>query len=264
MKRGTWVTVLLTVIVLATGTGVAIRACRNVPALPTTPVFRAGWELPKRPVRVVTFNIEFGNRLEEALEIVRVETPDVVCLQEIRPNQVRTIEKALAMEGAWFTSSNLIQDGAWGNAVFARGRVTEAQSIPNPGGGSFGMWAAVELDGARFLAGSIHLMHAKTAGAGFATREREIRALVDALGKAGGPAIVAGDFNNPPAGENYDLLTGALTDLGTGAGGTFPSKLPLLRIDYVFATREWEAESAKVISTTVSDHRPLVVVAKVK
>jgi endonuclease/exonuclease/phosphatase family metal-dependent hydrolase len=52
--------------------------------------------------------------------------------------------------------------------------------------------------------------------------------------------------------------------LSEGIGLTHPDWVPILRIDYVFGTGEWERVSAKRIPTTISDHYPVIVVAKAK
>jgi vancomycin resistance protein VanJ len=85
--------------------------------------------------------------------------------------------------------------------------------------------------------------------------------LVGWLGGLDGPVILAGDFNTPPAGNVYGRLTQGLVDSfrerGWGWGYTYPSRLPLLRIDYVFHSREWAAVSCRVGDRPGSDHRPV-------
>ena len=46
----------------------------------------------------------------------------------------------------------------WGNAVLSRYPLYDARSIPNPGGGSFGVWAWSIIDGKKFMIGCVHLM----------------------------------------------------------------------------------------------------------
>jgi vancomycin resistance protein VanJ len=73
------------------------------------------------------------------------------------------------------------------------------------------------------------------------------------------PVILAGDFNTPPTGRIYRGLTDRLTDAfaanGWGWGHTYPTRLPLLRIDYVFHTRHWETVRCVVGGLQGSDHR---------
>lgn len=76
------------------------------------------------------------------------------------------------------------------------------------------------------------------------------------------PVIVSGDFNSTPHHWTYRHLARGFTDAfavgGSGWGGTWPSVVPLLRIDYVLASPEWTVTSASVMPLTLSDHRPLV------
>ncbi len=57
------------------------------------------------------------------------------------------------------------------------------------------------------------------------------------------------------------MLSSVLADASAGSGATITSSVPLLRIDYVFATREhWQPVSARIVDTQVSDHRPVIAV----
>lgn len=76
------------------------------------------------------------------------------------------------------------------------------------------------------------------------------------------PFIVCGDLNSTPGSWAYAHLTRGLTDAfreaGTGWGGTFHTRLPLFRIDYVLASDDWEVRRARVSPVAASDHRPVV------
>jgi endonuclease/exonuclease/phosphatase family metal-dependent hydrolase len=75
------------------------------------------------------------------------------------------------------------------------------------------------------------------------------------------PAIVAGDFNTPPAGSIYERLAGRFTDsfveCGWGWGFTYLNRFPSLRIDYIFHTSEWQAVDFRVGTRRGSDHLPV-------
>lgn len=77
------------------------------------------------------------------------------------------------------------------------------------------------------------------------------------------PVIMAGDFNTPPRGRIYNALSSRLVDswrsAGWGTGDTFRADLPLVRIDYVWHSRHFEAQSAQVIPSPSSDHAALLV-----
>ena len=77
--------------------------------------------------------------------------------------------------------------------------------------------------------------------------------------------LVAGDFNTPPRGRVYRALSGKFVNAwdaaGQGFGFTFPSRLPALRIDHVFA-RGLQPLRAEVLPAGGSDHRGLRVVLR--
>lgn len=75
------------------------------------------------------------------------------------------------------------------------------------------------------------------------------------------PLVLCGDFNTPPRGLFYRFLRSRLhdgfADAGNGLGQSFPARLPLLRIDYVW-TRGATMTSIRVAPQGVSDHRMVV------
>ncbi|HEX6641205.1 MAG TPA: VOC family protein, partial [Thermoanaerobaculia bacterium] len=46
---------------------------------------------------------------------------------------------------------------------------------------------------------------------------------------------------------------------GSGDGRTYPAHAPVKRIDYVFVARDAGCDAARVLETTTSDHRPVLV-----
>jgi endonuclease/exonuclease/phosphatase family metal-dependent hydrolase len=77
------------------------------------------------------------------------------------------------------------------------------------------------------------------------------------------PLIVCGDFNSTPHNWVYGHLAEGLQDAfrqaGSGWGGTYHTRFPFARIDFVLVSPEWEIVSAHVPGVVLSDHRPLVV-----
>ena len=82
------------------------------------------------------------------------------------------------------------------------------------------------------------------------------------------PIILAGDLNALPRSRAYHRLAARLADAQCAPRvrrplATFPSRLPLLRLDHVFVSRSVEVLRAETIRTPLarvaSDHLPLLV-----
>ncbi len=87
-----------------------------------------------------------------------------------------------------------------------------------------------------------------------------------ALAAARGPGAVAvlGDFNALAVSPEIVPLRAAFLDAAAGAGPTFPADRPQQRIDYCFLPTSWHVVEARVVETSASDHRPVLVVAETK
>jgi vancomycin resistance protein VanJ len=100
------------------------------------------------------------------------------------------------------------------------------------------------------------------AGDAIELREREADYVFGWLEESSGPRVVAGDFNNPPRGRLYGAFAGLLADTfaasGNGFGWSFPHRLPLLRIDYIWASADLEPLNCRTLPVGPSDHRPVV------
>ena len=96
----------------------------------------------------------------------------------------------------------------------------------------------------------------------FRTRAEQARAIRQLIDAETHPFLIFGDFNSTPSTWVYAYLSRGLQDAfgraGTGWGGTFPARCPLIRIDFVLASGEWEVRRAYVSKTVVSDHAPMV------
>ncbi|MDB5251093.1 MAG: hypothetical protein JWP27_262 [Flaviaesturariibacter sp.] len=76
------------------------------------------------------------------------------------------------------------------------------------------------------------------------------------------PFILTGDLNDVPNSYTYFTIRGNLQDVflkkELGIGRTFNGLSPTLRIDYIFATHEFEALQFNRLSRDLSDHAMLV------
>ena len=223
---------------------------------------------PDRPIRIVSYNILHNQRGRDAViaEIRRLN-PDVVFLQEAESRDVGLMSQQLdRLHMVYFPSQNLAGDASWGNAILSKLPLYGAASIPNPGGGSFGVWAYAVVDNKKFMLACVHLSATWKASPlhlieSTNNRNRELSHLRDAWTLAGSPPIViGGDFNQMPVGNNYELMTRDWTDALKQLKHdepTFHDGLLQTRIDYFLASKEFTANDGAVVQSNASDHSPI-------
>lgn len=97
----------------------------------------------------------------------------------------------------------------------------------------------------------------------YVQRAREVEEIAERIDAETLPVLISGDFNGTPNNWAYRRLTRDRTDAfaraGLGWGATYHAEFPLVRIDYVVASPQWEVVHAEVPDVRFSDHRPLVV-----
>ena len=231
----------------------------------------AGWGVPTRPIRVASFNVLHLQRgFDAVVNEVRAVNPDIVLLQEVDSRDVVGLARALGMQqyhhpNAYERSGNL--DGpkaTWGNVIFSKHPLFDAGPIPNPGSGSFAVWATSVVDGQKFVVANVHLSATWNASPAHEEQSREYRAKEIANLKAAWrergspPIVVAGDFNQIPFGNNYAAMTEHLNDALAGLGNndmTFRAGVLNTRIDYILLSPEWRATGGGVVESRASDHR---------
>lgn len=205
--------------------------------------------------------------------------PDIVALQELdhdthrsgRIDQAKVIAEALKMESHFHPSFHL-EEGRYGNAIMARHpiRLVKAGSLPTvPGRPDLEprgvMWAEVSVHGVALQVLTTHL--------GLTAREKMVQSDF-LLGEhwAGGPAfsspaIVLGDLNDRANSRvvrkfRRRLQDSHLTARDRSGSRTFPSRLPILRLDYIFSSSDVTVKRSAAIHTRLtaaaSDHLPVM------
>jgi endonuclease/exonuclease/phosphatase family metal-dependent hydrolase len=217
---------------------------------------------------------------ERVAEVIATYAPDVVALQELDVGRARTrfgdqpdlIAKILKME-FHFHPSIRIQEERFGNAVLSRLplRCVKGGGLPTPVStrrieGRSALWVTIDCGGREVQLINTHL------GLRPGERMRQLDALFgpDWLGdeRCRTPRILLGDFNAWPTTRVYRRLLAALTAAQRARPRawprtTFPSRMPVLRIDHVFVSPEWTVEAVDVPRTRLtrlaSDHLPVIV-----
>ena len=268
----TGIAVVLSMFVLGGVVFWGLKLAPPVSPSPPAPT-NAVWGPPPRTVKFASYNILHNQRgVTQVIAELKKLDPDVLCLQEVESAEVVPMAEALDMQRnyhphAYQKSVNLAgRKASWGNAILSKFPMYEADAIPNPGGGTFGVWAVIVVDGHKFLVANVHLsatwnanpVHIKQSGE---FRYKEITNLIGAWQQRGSPPILTtGDLNQIPLGNNYYEMTHHWTDaldaLGE-TGATFDGGLLQTRIDYFLLSKEWKPLSGGVIRTKASDHRPI-------
>lgn len=101
----------------------------------------------------------------------------------------------------------------------------------------------------------------------FVKRAKQVDDIAAHISKSPYPTIVCGDFNDTPMSYTYQKMRGKMRDAFVGAGSgmphTYRKLLSLLRIDYVFANKNFDALEYKIAKQIKhSDHYPVVVKLK--
>ncbi|MCU0429147.1 MAG: endonuclease/exonuclease/phosphatase family protein [Cytophagaceae bacterium] len=93
-------------------------------------------------------------------------------------------------------------------------------------------------------------------------RSRQVDALTRHIAKCPYPVVVCGDLNEPPYGYVYEQLSEVLDNTfqqaGNGFGVTYHGKIPLLRIDNIFTSKESTVHQFTIHNENLySDHYPI-------
>lgn len=241
---------------------------------------------PGAPLRILTYNVRRCYGLdgryapERIAEVIAESEPDVVALQELDVNRLRSggIDQAVAIASALrmnvhFHPAMRVVEELYGDAVLSALplRLVKADALPGvvirrphrePRGA---LWAEVEVDGTPVQIINTHF------GLLPGERMKQAEALLGPLWlgheACREPLILVGDFNSVPSSRSYRRLAARLMDVQARAGirphPTFPSRWPLLRIDHVFVSQAIEIEDVRTVRSAVSrvasDHVPLCV-----
>jgi endonuclease/exonuclease/phosphatase (EEP) superfamily protein YafD len=242
------------------------RVLANFGKQPPLPGQAAPYE-GKPVLRVITLNSAFFTYGNPAADLA-IWQPDIVLLQDIYPQQVRQIADVLyGGRGDYRTNQT--------NGVVTRWKIQreirnpsqrdEQVTIAFPGGAEIEVvnvhlpTAATDL---RLWRKSAWIDHRNNR----VRRQKELTLTQSILEQTtkfpNTPTIFGGDFNAPASDIVHRQLARDFVDAfataGTGWGDTYQKRLPILRIDHIYATRHFTPVRCKVVTTRNSDHRMVV------
>ncbi|MDF1838437.1 MAG: endonuclease/exonuclease/phosphatase family protein [Planctomycetota bacterium] len=225
-----------------------------------------------KPLELMSYNIRHGVGMDGVLdldriaEVIRREKPDLVALQEIDRNCIRSGNRDIAQElgdacgmQAYFAKFMDYQGGEYGLAVLSRLPVVEVTSHRLPDGAEprVALEVEVQVDG---LPSTMSFVCIHNDWTDDGIRQRQVNSLLGALRDDTHPIVLAGDFNALPGDTSTDLfLCSGWNNLGNFREHTFPSDAPTKTIDY-FMVRGFENHAGKTLvldERMASDHRPI-------
>jgi endonuclease/exonuclease/phosphatase family metal-dependent hydrolase len=237
-------------------------------------------------LRVLVYNIHAGkdaggvDNLDGVVGLVRQTGADLVLLQEVdqgtrrsgHVDQPSVLSERSRLHVA-FGSSLDYDGGKYGIAILSRWPITADTLIhlavdppQERSGGSHEPRGVLRiLVASPYGPLTVFNTHLDPAGDDHWRRQEAatILSLVRAASTGGALVIAGGDFNSTPesaiqAGLRAGGLRDAWVECGQGAGLTYPADSSIKRIDYLFLTGKLRCTSGEVISTKVSDHRPVL------
>lgn len=232
-----------------------------------------------RRLRIATYNVHSCFGTDRKLDPARVAAviaeceADIIALQEVDVararsrgiDQAETIANHLRMVSHFHPALHL-EEERYGDALLTAlpTRLVKAGGLPSRGEPRGVLWVEVPVDAVRLQVFVTHL------GLLGAERVRQTEALIGPgwLGAEmpeNSRIIFAGDLNAVSRSASYRLLVRRFGDAQVMAGGrprpTFPSRLPLLRIDHIFVGEGIRVERTFVhdspLARRASDHLPL-------
>lgn len=226
---------------------------------------------PRVTFRLMTYNIHQGFNagqipsLDNIVDVVSRESPDVLCLQEVvrgwmideQHDALSYLAERLGMRYAWFPAMGDL----YGDAILSRFEMTDRQTIRYavPGFASKHQprgAIAVKTSGV-----TVVCTHLDDVAGATHERQDQVRMILDTW--TGSPTVIAGDMNATPDAIEIQLYhQSGFDDLGAPAGDTTTGDTPQKRIDYVFGKGVVGGQAhAPTVEAAVpaSDHRWLVV-----
>jgi len=235
--------------------------------------------------RILTYNVHRCVGVDRRLDVGRVAAviaefrPDIVALQELDVGRARTggvdqareIARRLQMT-VHFNPALKVEEEEYGDAILTTYPERLIHAGPLPGYSRLqgletrgALWICVEVDGRYVQVINTHL--------GLVPREQQLQAAAIAGPRwlahpdCAGPTILLGDFNATPTSFVYRTLTHKLKAARSvgprrAPSPTFPSRLPVLRIDHLFVSDEIVVKNVfapyDALTRKASDHLPLV------
>lgn len=221
----------------------------------------------QRIIRVATVNcasFRFGDPVDE----LKKWDPDIVLLQQVLPHRVKRIADVLYGTAGNF---NICQTNGIATRfeirreVLTPGLRDQQVTVRLPEGSEIevvNVHLAIAITDMRFWSAASRAGHR----ANREFRNKELAFVIQELERSRSspdtPTILGGDFNASATDVVHRRLAtdfdDAFEEVGRGWGNTFHRRFPILRIDHIYLTRQFQPLSSGVVATKKTDHRMVI------
>ena len=225
-------------------------------------------------VRVLTWNIDhIGGDIDPFVTLLKEADADVICLQEASDRNPYGFTH-LREIAARLSGYDLNAEGD--NAILTRVKAEKIEriEIPIEHYRRFVPVVTISTPKGDLSIANIHLVQGMWPGwimrpGGLprklsemqSQRESQLNFTLTQLMRKPGRIVLAGDFNLQPFGALHARLDGTLNDASASSvfSDSFPTPVPLYRIDRIWCSHDLMPTKRKIISSELSSHRPVVV-----
>ena len=245
----------------------------------------------------VNKEVEREDFANQVVNIVREQSPDLLCCQEFtafkrgvnRPQCIEDFAQSCGFSYVYYNKKS----NYGGNVVFSKWPIAKVSEDSGFGQENlYGVMVSVDAgEHGLFYLANVHLLSYKlsddeidvlvrpserynsldTVGMtvarklklAYEKRAEEIGTMLQGIPPVDGPVIVCGDFNETPMSYVYRQMqkagfTDTFTNVGWGIKPTYAGRLPLLRIDYMWANDKVKPLYYKRNHIKASDHYPIM------
>jgi len=239
---------------------------------------------PHPSIKVVSFNIEFAQNIDEAIDLLKQEplnTADVLLLQEMDETGTERMARSLNMSYAYYPAIFHPRYGKnVGNAILTKWEIKDSKKLKLPHPSTYPVpWegknyifrktatiADIDIRGELITFASTHAAAFNTTRKRKEFAEAIVSCMKDSDAKC---AVVGGDFNSLGGADVeatvHSFIASDFIWAGEGLGMTISKKKPILRVvpkkafqlDHLFVKGMCINDSGKVEQKGVSDHLPI-------
>jgi len=248
-------------------------------------------------IKLMTYNVHLFGQLNKDKNItlstfseyINKENPDILCLQEIAAPDTLAVNRAFSQYPyRYYCCERGIRGLLYGSVIFSKYPIVNTGNFLFPESGNRCIYTDIVMYGDTIRVYNNHLQSInlnleRTAlrirkdelrneelrqvsiklRTAFMKRAQQVDIISAHVASSPYPAIVCGDFNDPPMSYTYRKMRGQLNDCFVKAGKGFPSTYrgfwPAFRIDYILCAPTFQTVEYQVLKVNYSDHYPVVV-----